>query len=42
MEAEFSVELGPDAPALELPWTSPDGKQRFFDLRTRPELLLEI
>jgi hypothetical protein len=42
MEAEFSVELGPDAPALELPWASEDGKQRFFDLRARPELLLEI
>jgi hypothetical protein len=42
MEAEFSVELGRDAPALELPWSSADGSQRFFDLRARPELLLEI
>ena len=42
MEAEFSVELGPDAPALELPWASEGGRQRFFDLRARPELLLEI
>lgn len=42
MDAEFSVELAPDAPALELPWSSSDGTQRFFDLRSRPELLLEI
>lgn len=42
MHAEFSVELGPDADALELPWASPDGAQRYFDLRSRPELLLEI
>ena len=42
MEAEFSVDLGPEAPALELPWASKDGQQRFFDLRARPELLLEI
>lgn len=42
VEAEFSVEVAPDAPALELPWSSSDGGQRFFDLRSRPELLLEI
>lgn len=42
MEAEYSVELGPGAPALELPWASPDHRSRFFDLRARPELLLEI
>jgi len=42
MDAEFSVELGPEAAALELPWSSSDGRQRFYDLRARPELLLEI
>jgi hypothetical protein len=42
MDAEFSVEIGADAPALELPWASSDGASRFFDLRSRPELLLEI
>src|ERR1051326_1575272 len=42
MDAEFSVEIAADAPALELPWSSGDGASRFFDLRSRPELLLEI
>jgi hypothetical protein len=42
MQAEYEVELGPDAPALEVPWRSPDGAVRYFDLRARPELLLEI
>ena len=42
MHADFSVELGQDDPALELPWESPDGAQRYYDLRRRPELLLEI
>ena len=42
MDAEFSVEIGADAPALELPWSSSDGASRFLDLRSRPELLLEI
>jgi len=42
MDAEFSVELGTNAPALELPWSSKDAQQRFYDLRSRPELLLEI
>jgi hypothetical protein len=42
MQAESSIELGPDAPALEIPWSSPDGSVRFLDLRVRPELLLEL
>ena len=42
MQADYEVELGPDAPALEVPWRSPDGTLRYFDLRQRPELLLEI
>jgi hypothetical protein len=42
MHVDFSVDLGPDAPALEVPWAAPDGSARFFDLRRRPELLLEI
>jgi hypothetical protein len=31
MDADWSVELGADDPALEFPWTSPDG-QGFVDL----------
>lgn len=32
MEADFSVELGPDAPALELPWQDPDGQVHYVEL----------
>lgn len=42
MQADFSVELGADDHCLEMPWSSPDGKMHFLDLRARPELLLEI
>jgi hypothetical protein len=42
MLAEFTVELGPDDPGLEIPWASEDGRLRFLDLKRQPELLLEI
>ena len=42
MRAEWSVEVGPEAPALEVPWRSEDGALRFFDLKKQPELLLEV
>lgn len=42
MQADFSVELGADDDCLELPWASADGSLRYFDLKRRPELLLEI
>jgi hypothetical protein len=42
MDADWSVELGHDDPSLEFPWSSPDGSQRYVDLRTRPELLPEV
>ncbi len=42
MQADFSVELGADDPVLELPWASADGRQRFYDLRRQPDLLLYI
>ena len=42
MQVDFNVELGADDHCLELPWTSPDGNRRYFDLRAQPELLLEI
>src|SRR5437868_1151796 len=42
MQADFSVELGRDDSCLEIPWSSPDGNQRYFDLQQQPELLLEI
>lgn len=42
MHAEWSIEIGPDAPALEVPWRSEDGSLRYFDLKKQPELLLEV
>lgn len=42
MLAEWSVELGPGDPVLEIPWRSDDGSLRFLDLKRQPELLLEI
>src|SRR5206468_2879221 len=50
MQAEFSVQLGPHEPALEVPWGSLDpataessaALRRYLDLRAQPELLLNI
>ena len=42
MLVDFSVELGRDDPALELPWTSDDPAIRYLDLKIHPELLPEI
>ncbi len=33
MEADYSVELGPSAPALELPWADPEGRLHYVELR---------
>jgi len=42
MQADFSVELGRDAPALEVPWRSDDPHVRYFDLKIYPELVQQI
>jgi hypothetical protein len=42
MHADFSVELGHDDPALELPWSSNDPSVRYFDLKSSPELVLQV
>jgi len=42
MQADFSVELGPDAPALEIPWRSDDPHVRYYDLKNHPELVQQI
>ncbi|MEO6120292.1 MAG: hypothetical protein ABIP12_06330 [Terriglobales bacterium] len=42
MQADFSIELGRDDHALEVPWASSDGTQRYLDLKRQPELLLSI
>jgi hypothetical protein len=42
MHADFSVELGREDPALELPWSSDDGASRYYDLKRHPDLVLQI
>ena len=42
MQADFTLELGAQDDALEVPWSSPDGKLRYYDLKRQPELLLEV
>jgi hypothetical protein len=42
MQADFSVELGSDAPALEIPWRSNDPQVRYYDLKSNPELVQQI
>ena len=42
MHADFSVELGRDDPALEIPWSSDDPSVRYIDLKQCPELVLRI
>ncbi len=42
MQADFSIELGRDDHALEVPWSSPDGTQRYLNLKRQPELLLHV
>lgn len=42
VQAEFSVELGADDPTLQLPWSSPDPRVQYYDLRSHPELLPRI
>jgi hypothetical protein len=36
MDADYSVELGPGAPALEIPWHDPEGRVHYVELRTEP------
>lgn len=42
MQADYSVELGREDPALELPWHSEDGASRYYDLKRHPDLVLQI
>ncbi len=41
MEADFSIELGRDDPALELPWAGEHGI-RYYDLKRHPELIAKL
>lgn len=42
MQADYSVELGREDPALEVPWQSEDGANRYYDLKNHPEALGQI
>jgi hypothetical protein len=42
MQVELTVELGPDDPTLALPWSDPNGKLHYYDLRQHPELIRNI
>src|SRR6516225_4097187 len=42
MHADYSLELGREDPALELPWSSADGARRYFDLKRNPDMVLQI
>jgi hypothetical protein len=42
MQADYSVELGREDPALEVPWSSEDTATRYYDLKRNPGLLPQI
>jgi hypothetical protein len=42
MQVDYSIELGKDDPALELPWRSEDGAVRYYDLKADPSLVEQI
>jgi len=42
MQADFSVELTADDPTLAVPWTDPEGRWRYYDLRVHPEAISEV
>jgi hypothetical protein len=42
MHADYSVELGRDDPALELPWSADDPSVCYYDLKKSPELVLQV
>ncbi len=42
VQADWAVELGAGDETLEMPWAAADGGPRYYDLKRRPELLLQI
>jgi hypothetical protein len=42
MQADYSVALMEEDPALEVPWSSDDGSVRYFNLRIYPALLVHL
>jgi len=39
MDADFSVELGPEDETLEMPWAGAENGPKYYDLKRHPELL---
>ena len=39
MDADFSIELAREDPVLDFPWTDPDRRFAYFDLKRQPETL---
>jgi hypothetical protein len=42
MDADFSIELGRDDAVLDFPWTDPEGKLAYVDIKRHPESLSQI
>ncbi|HET9699052.1 MAG TPA: hypothetical protein VFP40_19420 [Terriglobales bacterium] len=42
MEVELTIELGADDPTLAIPWTDPEGRFEYFDLRRDPAAINRI
>ncbi len=42
MQAELSVELGADDPMLAVPWTDPESRWQYQDLRANPQSIGDI
>jgi hypothetical protein len=42
VEADYSIELGPDDATLDFPWAAPQPGPMFIDLRAKPSSIIEI
>jgi hypothetical protein len=42
MQTDYSIELGREDPALEMPWSSEDGTSRYYDLKSHPDLVSQV
>jgi hypothetical protein len=42
VQADFAIELGADDETLEMPWAAEGGSPRYYDLKSHPELLVNL
>jgi len=42
VQVDYAVELGPDDPVLDLPWSSDDPSLRYYDLKNCAELIAHV